>query len=136
MVQKAVVKKLLDGKTVEIEVQRQSACGHDCSKCGGCGAPLERIQAVAVNAVGARVGDIVTIEGESGEIIKTAAIVYMIPLILFFAFFAAASLLGAGEGIAGVAGGVGFVVGMLGAIWHNKMVKKRGEIPFTIVKIG
>lgn len=136
MIQKAVVKKILDSKNAEIEVQRQSACGHDCAKCGGCGAPLERIQAVAANPIGAKVGDIVTIEGESKQIMKAAAVVYAIPLVLFFVFFAAASLLGAGEGAAGLTGGVGFVVGVLGALRHNKTVKESGSMTFTIIKKG
>lgn len=136
MIQKAVVKKIIDGNKVAIEVQRQSACGHDCAKCGGCGVPLERIQAVADNPVGARVGDTVTIEGESRQIMKMAAVVYMIPLVLFFVFFAAARLLGAGEGIAGLAGGAGFLFGVLGAVHHNKVVKERGNVTFTIIKIG
>ena len=136
MIQKAVVKKLLDSHTAEIEVQRQSACGHDCAKCGGCGAPLERIRAVAENAVGAQVGDTVTIEGESQQIMKAAAIVYMIPLILFFVFFAAARILGQGEGIASAAGGVGFLIGVLGALHHNKKIKESGKMTFTIIKKG
>lgn len=136
MIQKAVVKKILDREYAEIEVQRQSACGHDCAKCGGCGAPQERIQAVAKNRVDAKVGDIVTIEGENKEIIRMAAVVYTIPLILFFVFFVLASLCGLGEGAAGGLGCLGLVVGTAIAVVYNKKIKKNGGTPFTIIKKG
>lgn len=136
MIQKAVVKKILDRDFAEIEVQRQSACGHDCASCGGCGAPQERIQAVAKNQVNAKVGDIVTIEGENREIMRMAAVVYTIPLILFFVFFVLASLCGLGEGVSGGLGCLGLIVGVAIAVGYNKKVKRSGGTPFTIIKKG
>ena len=70
MIQKAVVKKILDENHAQIEVQRQSACGHDCEKCGGCGAPTERVQATAINSVAAKVGDIVEFPVPSGATVS------------------------------------------------------------------
>lgn len=136
MIQKAVVKKILDRKHAEIEVQRQSACGHDCAHCGGCGAPLERIKAVAINRVDAQVGDIVTVEAENKQLMRMAAVVYTLPLVLFFAFFIVASLCGVGEGMSGVLGCLGIVVGTEFAVGYNKKVKKNGGTPFTIIKKG
>lgn len=136
MIQKAVVKKILDRTHAEIEVQRKSACGHDCASCGGCGAPLERIQAVAINSVGAKVGDMVTVEGENKQIMRMAAIVYTLPLALFFVFFIVASLCGLGEGAAGAIGCAGILVGAAAAVAYNKHVKKTGGTPFVIIKIG
>lgn len=136
MIQKAVVKKILDRRHAEIEVQRQSACGHDCASCGGCGAPLERIKAVAVNSVDAQVGDIVTVEAENKQLMRMAAIVYTLPLLLFFAFFIVVSLCGLGEGISGAMGCVGIAVGTAFAVAYNKKVKKGGGTPFTIIKKG
>lgn len=117
-------------------MQRQSACGHDCANCGGCGAPLERIKAVAVNSVDAQVGDIVTVEAENKQLMRMAAIVYTLPLLLFFAFFIVASLCGLGEGISGAMGCVGIAVGTAFAVAYNKKVKKGGGTPFTIIKKG
>ena len=136
MIQKAVVKKILDRKYAEIEVQRQSACGHDCANCGGCGAPLERIQAVAINRVDAQVGDIVTVEAENKQLMRMAAIVYTLPLVLFFAFFIAASLCGVSEGLSGVIGVGGILVGTAVEVRYNHKVKKNGGTPFTIIKKG
>ena len=136
MIQKAVVKKILDQTHAEIEVQRQSACGHDCSKCGGCGTPTERIQATAVNSVQAQVGEVVTVEGSSKQILGMAAVVYSIPLILFFVLYGICAALRLAEGLSVVAGIVGFVIGILLAIRHNQRVKASGEFVFTIVKRG
>ena len=136
MVQKAVVKKILDRQHAEIEVQRQSACGHDCAKCGGCGAPTERIQAVADNLVQANVGDILTVAGSSKQILGMAAVVYTMPLILFFVFYGVCAAMHMTEGVSILAGVAGFVLGILLAIRRNHQMKKSGEIVFTIVKKG
>lgn len=136
MIQKAVVKKILDTNHAEIEVQRQSACGHDCAKCGGCGAPTERIQAVADNPVQAGVGDIVTVEGSSKQILGMAAIVYTMPLILFFVFYGVCAALQVTEGAAILVGVLGFALGIWLAIRRNHQMRKSGEIVFRIVKKG
>ncbi len=136
MVQKAVVKKILDNTHAEIEVQRQSACGHDCASCGGCGAPQERIKAVAINKANAQVGDIVTIEGENKQILRMAAIVYTMPIIMFFVFVVIASLAGMKEGIATGIGCIGIIIGIAFSVLYNKKVKKEGKTFFTIIKKG
>lgn len=134
MTQKAVVKKLLTDGLAEVEVQRQSACGHDCASCGGCGAPTERIQAKALNEIGAEVGEIVTIEGKNKEVFGAALIVYTVPLVLFIALYALARMLGQGEGVAAVVGIAGFIIGILVAVAYNHSVKSRGMTPFVIIK--
>lgn len=135
MTQKAIVRKLLPDGIAEIEVTRKGACSHDCSKCGGCGGAQEqRIQSQAINKVGARVGETVTIEGDNKEVFSAAAIVYVVPLVLFFAVFAVASLFGLGEGWSAVCGIVAFAIGICGAIAYNKRVRRRGMAPFVIIK--
>lgn len=134
MTQKAVVKKLLENGLAEVEVQRQSACGHDCATCGGGCAPTERIKANAVNDLGAQVGEVVTIEGKNRTVYGAALIVYTVPLILFIALYALARVLGQGEGVAAAAGIIGFIVGILIAVAYNHSVKRKGGTPFVIVK--
>lgn len=138
MTQNAVVKRLLPNGKAEVEVTRQSACGHDCAKCGGgCTEMVSGpIVAEAVNAIGAVPNDRVVIEGEFKQLMGLAAIVYAVPLALFFALFAAGSLLGLGEGVAAVCGILGFVLGVVGAIWYNKRYKERGTMVFTIISLA
>ena len=134
MIQKAVVKRIIDLTYAEVEVQRQGACSGACASCAGCGATQERIQATAINTVDAKVGDIVTIQGESGQIMRMAGIVYTLPLVLFFAFFVAASLAGLSEAVASGLGCLGIVAGILIAVYYNKRVSRRGQSPFIIIQ--
>ena len=135
MTQNAVVKRLLPNGRAEVEVTRQSACGHDCAKCGGgcTGMVSGPILAVGVNAIGAQPNERVVIEGEFRQLMGLAAIVYAVPLVLFFGLFAAGSLFGFGEGGAAALGILGFVLGVVGAIKYNKRYKERGTMVFTIV---
>lgn len=138
MTQDAVVKRLLSANKAEVEVTRQSACGHDCAKCGaGCGGTQTgKILAVAENPIGAQPDQRVVIEGEFKQIMGLAAIVYAVPLVLFFVLFAVASLCGLGEGLASVCGIAGFVIGILAAIRYNKRYKDRGTMVFTIISLA
>lgn len=136
MIQKAVVKRLLDDNNVEIEVQRQSACSGDCNKCGGCATPTEFVQAIAQNPVGACVGEIVTVEGSSKVIMQFAAIVYMLPLVLFFVGYGICAGLALATWLCTLAGVAGFLIGIAHAMWHNHREKKNGGFVFEIIKRG
>lgn len=135
MTQNAVVKRLLPNGKAEVEVTRQSACGHDCAKCGGgCTEMVSGpILAEAVNQIGAQPNERVVIEGEFKQLMGLAAIVYAVPLVLFFVCFALGSLLRQGEGLAAALGILGFMLGVLFAIRYNKRYKERGTMVFTII---
>ncbi len=135
MTQNAVVKRLLPGGRAEVEVTRQSACGHDCAKCGGgCSEMISGpIVAEAVNRIGAQPNERVIIEGEFRQLMGLAAIVYAVPLALFFVLFAVGSLFGLGEGGSSMLGILGFVLGVVFAIGYNKRYKERGTMVFTII---
>lgn len=89
MTQQGTIKKLLPGGRAEVEVTRRSACGHDCAKCGGCGGlETQTLYVTARNHTDAGIGDRVLIEGETGRVLGLAALVYMLPLVLFFIGYA------------------------------------------------
>jgi sigma-E factor negative regulatory protein RseC len=93
LIQNATVKKIIDEKTAEIEVERVSACGETCAACGGCDTN-RLVTARALNTVGARSGDKVIIQSKSSHILGGAALVYIFPLAALLAGFFLASLLG------------------------------------------
>ena len=132
MTQQGIIKKLLPGGRAEVEVTRRSACGHDCAKCGGCGGlETQTLYVTARNHTDADVGDRVLIEGETGRVLGLAALVYMLPLVLFFIGYAIGNA--AGGGAAGaLAGGVLFALGIIGAIFYSRRMKQNGEVPFEI----
>lgn len=133
MQQTATVTKLLPGKKAELTVHRQTACGHDCSNCGGCGELVTKpIIVIADNTVGADVGDSVVITGSSKQVLGLAAIVYLVPFVLFFVLYAVAAV--ASLPIPEVWGCIGFFLGILIAVLVNKHQKKAKPV-YTISKL-
>ena len=133
MTQQGIIKKLLPGGRAEVEVTRRSACGHDCAKCGGCGGlETQTLYVTARNHTDAGIGDRVLLEGESGHLLGLAALVYMLPLVLFFVGYGVGAGMKLGGGLSALIGGVLFVIGIIGAILYSRKMKKNGEVPFEI----
>ena len=138
MVQTAKVIRVLEDGRAEVSVKRQSACGHDCAKCGGGCAELAVMPTVTVraeNPIRAMAGDMVTVESASKRILGAAVMVYLVPLILFFAGYFLGAAAGAGEGGAVVVGLVGFAAGLLCAVALDRHEKKTRAITFRITAI-
>ncbi len=135
MTQQGTIKKLLPDGMAEIEVTRRSACGHDCAKCGGCGGlETQTLYVTARNRAKADVGERVLIEGETGQVLGLAMLVYVLPIVLFFVGYALGSVLFTGAAAGALGGGVLFVLGILGAIWYSRRMKARNEVPYEITK--
>ena len=135
MTQQGTIKKLLPNGLAEVEVTRRSACGHDCAKCGGCGGlETQTLYVTARNRAKADVGERVLIEGETGQVLGLAMLVYVLPIVLFFVGYALGSVLFTGAAAGALGGGVLFVLGILGAIWYSRRMKARNEVPYEITK--
>ena len=136
MVAIAKVKRIFRDQLVEVEVQRVSACGHDCAKCGGGCTEMQSgpVSAMARANIPVEVGDRVAVEGEFKQVMSIALIVYIIPLILFFAFFAVSALLGLGEGVSSLIGIAGFALGVLLSLQYNRYLTRKNNISFTITQ--
>ena len=117
-----------DGTALVMRI-RESACSGDCHKCSGCGAAKEAILFKADNPIGARVGDLVNIRSESGPVLKAAAVLYMLPLVLFFAGYA----LGASLGSSGALwGGLAFVLSIALIVVYDRRMAKNDNTIYTI----
>ena len=137
MVQTAKVTKVLPDGRAEVSVRRQSACGHDCSKCGGgCSEMMvsATVAVIADNPVRALPGDSVTVESSTGRILGAAVVVYLVPFLLFFLGY----FLGAGlsEGVGAALGGVGFAAGVALAVLADRRMRRGRAITFRITAIG
>ncbi|MDD6484834.1 MAG: SoxR reducing system RseC family protein [Clostridiales bacterium] len=87
-----------DGEYAEVRIKRQSACGGNCAGCGGCGGREQVVK--ARNKAGAKVGDTVALEMDSGKVIGAAAAVYIVPLgVLAAAFMVFNRKMGEGSSI-------------------------------------
>ena len=76
-----------DGKTAVVSVKRSSACGESCATCSAqCNLKGNKI--TAQNKLGAMKGDLVSIEMSTAMVLKSAFMVYILPLLmLFFGYF-------------------------------------------------
>ena len=118
-----------DGRADVFQV-RESACSGDCHKCTGCGAAKETLFLTVRNGIGARVGDVVRIESESGPVLMGAAVFYVVPMLLFFlGYFLGESLWDLG----GLLGGLGFAAGIGLAVVYDRLVARKQKIEYTVV---
>lgn len=123
------VREVYDDGTAQVASVRESACSGDCHKCSGCGAVKQTIMFRAVNTIGARPGQMVTVTTESMPVLRAAAVLYLIPVLLFVVGF----LLGAVQWNAGAAcGGAGFLVGIILAVAYDRLIMKKRDTVYTI----
>lgn len=123
------VRETYDDGTALVFHVRESACSGDCHKCSGCGAAKEAILLKAKNPIGARRGDLVKLESETGPVLKAAAVLYVLPMVLFFAgYFLGDRLWGLGA----LAGCIGFAGGIALAVVYDRKIGKTEKTGYTI----
>lgn len=122
MRQTATVDRVLPGGKAEVLIVRESACSGDCHHCSGCGGVQQTLRVTADNPIGAVPGDIVELDGGEGVLLRSAVLVYLLPLILFLAGYLASMSLG---GWAAAIGCGGFVLGLIPALIYNRKIQKR-----------
>ena len=135
MTQIATVERILDAGHAEISVPRKSACGHDCEECAGCGVTGAAVRARAVNPIGAAPGQKVVVESSTKKLLRIVALVYLIPVVLFFVGYLGAFAMTSSTAVQYTAAVLGFVLGILGAIAYDRRLRARGGLSFTIVRL-
>jgi sigma-E factor negative regulatory protein RseC len=133
MEQLVKVQKCNPDGTAQVMHVRQSACSGDCHQCTGCGAAKQTLILTADNPIGATPGQLVTIRAESGPVLLGAALVYLLPLALFFVgylLFALAWDLGA------LGGSIAFVLGIVLAVIYDRRVAVKKKTVYTITGYG
>ena len=121
-----------DGTATVIHI-RESACSGDCHKCSGCGAAKEAILLEAKNPIGAKPGDLVTIESESGPVLKAAAVMYLLPMVLFFGGYALGVALWQ---MGGLVGGLAFLASIGLAVVYDRKVVRKQNTGYTIIRFA
>lgn len=123
------VREVYDDGTAQVICVRESACSGDCHKCSGCGAAKEAILLTAENPIGAGVGDLVNVRSETGPVLKAAVVLYMLPLVLFFAGYALGAAL---EISGGVCGGLAFALSIVFIVLYDRRMAKSDNTIYTI----
>lgn len=125
------VKEAFDDGTAVVVHVRESACSGDCHKCSGCGAAKETILLKAENPIGAVRGDLVKLESATGPVLKAAAVLYMLPILLFFVgYFAGYVLFGHGA----LVGCLAFVASITLVVLYDRKIGETGETGYTITE--
>ena len=87
----------------------------------------------ADNLVGAQKGDDVIVRSDTGRVLKLAAMLYLMPMVLFFVGYFA---MPGGEGTRVACGAAAFVVGILICMYVSRSMKKNNkEMHFSIVQV-
>ena len=123
------VRKVHEDGTATVIHIRESACSGDCHKCSGCGAAKEAILLEAKNPIGAKVGDLVTVESETGPVLKAAAVMYMVPMVLFFTGYAVGAALWNRGALVGC---LSFLAAIGLAVLYDRKVVKKQNTGYTI----
>lgn len=125
----ARIRETYDDGTALVSAVRESACSGDCHKCAGCGAVQQTVLLRAENPIGARPGELVTVTADSGPVLAGAAVLYLMPLALFFVgYFAGDALWNLGA----VIGCLAFVLGIAGVVLYDRLVSKKQNTVYTI----
>ena len=89
----------------------------------------ERLLVSAENPICAAEGDLVRVSANSRTVLMSAVVLYIIPVVLFFAGYLIGLLCGfAGEWIACAA----FAIGILAAILYDRKILSRKDVSYTI----
>ena len=131
MEQLVKVRKLNPDGTAQVLCVRESACSGDCHKCSGCGAATESLFLTAKNPIGAREGELVVIQSASGPVLAAAAMLYMVPLALFIGGYLVGEHLWSSGPLLGL---LGFALGIFGAVAYDRLVAKKKNTEYTIIR--
>ena len=133
MEQQAQVIRIVSENIARVAVKRKSACSGDCHTCHGCPHPDEIVMVDADNFVGAQKGDDVIVRSDTNRVLKLAAMLYLMPMVLFFLGY---FLMPGGEGARTLAGAAAFVIGILICMYVSRSMKKNNkEMHFAFVEV-
>ena len=129
MTQNVRIKRVNPDGTAQVIHVRQSACSGDCHKCSGCGAHQETVELTAQNPIGAGIGDLVVMEAKTGPVLKAAAVLYLLPLVLFFLGYCLGQSLWSRGGLTGC---LAFLAAMGLCVVYDRFLGKKKETEYTI----
>lgn len=132
MQQKAIVKELTPNGDAVVAVERRSACSGDCDSCHGCAHQTETVMVTAYNHAGAKPGDVVQVESETGRVLRLALLLYIMPMILMIAGYMLPVVQGNWKVLTAF---LGLALGIGICIAYSAYMKKKNEMTFHITYI-
>lgn len=117
--------------TAVVTVARQTACGHACEQCAGCGAQAGSVTVRASAPLPLEVGD--RVELYSGNrVLAVAALVYLGPAVLFLAGYLLTA--GLAEGWRYIWGGAGFALGLGAAAVCDRRLRRKNTLRYQVLR--
>jgi len=140
--EQAIVIRVKEGGMADVLTERSDACGH-CSAsacCSTSGGGSNKMVTRALNKAGARAGDTVIVSLGSGVVVKSAAVVYLLPIIGFIAGAAAGASMYHGLGISETISAVlfgfgGLAVGFLTTILLSRSAEVQSALTPEITRV-
>ena len=83
----------------------------------------------AHNPIGARPGQVVTVSTRSGPVLAAAAVLYLLPLGMFFVGYLVSQLV---WNLGALGGLLGFALGIAGALLYDRKVVRKRKTVYTI----
>ena len=133
MTQNAVVTRIIDRRTAEVEVERGTACGGNCGACDAC-VFQNIIRTVAHNKISALPGQQVVIESKTADVLGAAMLLYLVPFVLLFIGYAVGAALKLAEGGCILFALAFFAVGVAVNVIYQRRKKSSG-ITFDIISV-
>lgn len=130
MRQRVMVKDVAQDGTATVFLRRASACSADCASCEGCGGQGQTVLAKALNPIGAIKGNMVEVESQTSAVLWIVALVYLVPLLLFFALYFVGTKLFGSPALWGLGG---FLLGVGIAVLYNRRVIRTAKVTYRIV---
>lgn len=123
------IRQAFDDGTAEVVRLRESACSGDCHKCSGCGATQQLMLFRAENPIQAKPGELVTVRSDSAPVLKAAAVLYLMPVVLFFLGYLVGSRLWSQGALTACAA---FGLGIALAVLYDRKVARCKKTVYTI----
>lgn len=127
------VKEVLDNNLALVIMDGSGECTDACEGCRGCSKGRgKEIEAVAKNPAGAKAGDRVYVYCRDTKLLGIAALLYILPVALFFlGYFIPVPT----ENLRILMAFAGLLVGMAICIFVNNVLKKRNNVMLKITEI-
>lgn len=131
MEQTVQVRNTLENGMAQVIRTRESACSGDCHKCAGCGAQQETMILTVHNPIDAKAGDLVVIESATGPVLKAAAMLYILPVVLFLAGYLAGEHLWSKGPLVGI---FGIILGLVLVKLYDRHLQRKKDPIYTITR--
>ena len=132
-----------DGIFATVETERKSACD-GCHKAeeGGCSVCSlmggdRKITTKAFNPLGAKIGDVVTIESKTTRMLWYGLLVFILPIVIALLSWGISSQFTANIAVQTISAFAGFALSLLGVAFYSKKVLAcRCDVEITEILVG